>query len=124
MFDVSKLIAAKSDKYLEQICFLNKCLFYSKSVTSKNGQNCSHLLHKTMAPTTQIPMKRVIRPSFKIETYVNIYMRAFVCSPSASKNKIKDAHKRIMLINHPDRGKFVLQSICSAAYTILYRNGK
>ncbi|CAL1293256.1 unnamed protein product [Larinioides sclopetarius] len=25
-------------------------------------------------------------------------------SPSASKNKIKDAHKRIMLLNHPDRG--------------------
>ena len=29
----------------------------------------------------------------------------FFYSPSASKNKIKDAHKRIMLINHPDRGK-------------------
>lgn len=25
-------------------------------------------------------------------------------SPSASKSKIKDAHKRIMLLNHPDRG--------------------
>ncbi|KAK2175205.1 hypothetical protein NP493_743g00012 [Ridgeia piscesae] len=25
-------------------------------------------------------------------------------SPSASKTKIKDAHKRIMLANHPDRG--------------------
>ncbi|GBM49215.1 Mitochondrial import inner membrane translocase subunit TIM14 [Araneus ventricosus] len=25
-------------------------------------------------------------------------------SPSASKNKIKDAHKRIMLLNHPDKG--------------------
>ncbi|XP_029718812.2 mitochondrial import inner membrane translocase subunit TIM14 [Aedes albopictus] len=25
-------------------------------------------------------------------------------SPSASKLKIKDAHKRIMLLNHPDRG--------------------
>lgn len=25
-------------------------------------------------------------------------------SPSASKNKIKDAHKKIMLLNHPDRG--------------------
>ncbi|XP_055377170.1 mitochondrial import inner membrane translocase subunit TIM14 [Condylostylus longicornis] len=25
-------------------------------------------------------------------------------SPSASKAKIKDAHKRIMLLNHPDRG--------------------
>ncbi|CRL05696.1 CLUMA_CG018728, isoform A [Clunio marinus] len=25
-------------------------------------------------------------------------------SPSASKIKIKDAHKRIMLLNHPDRG--------------------
>ncbi|KAK2142307.1 hypothetical protein LSH36_973g00046 [Paralvinella palmiformis] len=25
-------------------------------------------------------------------------------SPSASKTKIKDAHKRIMLLNHPDRG--------------------
>ncbi|GFX78149.1 mitochondrial import inner membrane translocase subunit TIM14 [Trichonephila clavipes] len=25
-------------------------------------------------------------------------------SPSASKNRIKDAHKRIMLLNHPDRG--------------------
>ncbi|XP_058449840.1 mitochondrial import inner membrane translocase subunit TIM14 [Malaya genurostris] len=25
-------------------------------------------------------------------------------SPSASKMKIKDAHKKIMLLNHPDRG--------------------
>lgn len=25
-------------------------------------------------------------------------------SPSASKTKIKDAHKRIMIFNHPDRG--------------------
>ncbi|XP_063426648.1 mitochondrial import inner membrane translocase subunit TIM14-like isoform X1 [Mytilus trossulus] len=25
-------------------------------------------------------------------------------SPSASKVKVKDAHKRIMLLNHPDRG--------------------
>lgn len=25
-------------------------------------------------------------------------------SPSASKTKIKDAHKRIMLLNHPDKG--------------------
>lgn len=25
-------------------------------------------------------------------------------SPTASKNKIKDAHKRIMLLNHPDKG--------------------
>ncbi|TMW50747.1 hypothetical protein DOY81_004176, partial [Sarcophaga bullata] len=25
-------------------------------------------------------------------------------SPSASKIKIKDAHKKIMLLNHPDRG--------------------
>eukprot|EP00914_Ancora_sagittata_P028081 GHVO01055159.1.p1 GENE.GHVO01055159.1~~GHVO01055159.1.p1 ORF type:complete len:111 (-),score=15.91 GHVO01055159.1:56-388(-) len=25
-------------------------------------------------------------------------------SPSANKQKIKDAHKRIMLLNHPDRG--------------------
>ena len=26
------------------------------------------------------------------------------CSPSASKAKVKEAHKRIMLLNHPDRG--------------------
>lgn len=25
-------------------------------------------------------------------------------SPSASKQRIKDAHKKIMLLNHPDRG--------------------
>ncbi|ESO09042.1 hypothetical protein HELRODRAFT_74293, partial [Helobdella robusta] len=25
-------------------------------------------------------------------------------SPAASKTKIKEAHKRIMLLNHPDRG--------------------
>ena len=25
-------------------------------------------------------------------------------SPTAPKNKIKDAHKRIMLLNHPDKG--------------------
>ncbi|CAN7990580.1 unnamed protein product [Ixodes pacificus] len=25
-------------------------------------------------------------------------------SPTASKSKLKDAHKRIMLLNHPDRG--------------------
>lgn len=27
-------------------------------------------------------------------------------SPSANKNKIRDSHKRIMLLNHPDRGKY------------------
>jgi curved DNA-binding protein CbpA len=25
-------------------------------------------------------------------------------SPSASKTKLKEAHKRIMLLNHPDKG--------------------
>ncbi|XP_037036353.1 mitochondrial import inner membrane translocase subunit TIM14 [Bradysia coprophila] len=25
-------------------------------------------------------------------------------SPSASKGKVKDAHKKVMLLNHPDRG--------------------
>ncbi|KAJ6634218.1 Mitochondrial import inner membrane translocase subunit TIM14 [Pseudolycoriella hygida] len=25
-------------------------------------------------------------------------------SPTASKSKIKDAHKKVMLLNHPDRG--------------------
>lgn len=25
-------------------------------------------------------------------------------SPTASKTKVKDAHKRIMLLNHPDKG--------------------
>jgi DnaJ homolog subfamily C member 19 len=25
-------------------------------------------------------------------------------SPTASKTKVKDAHKKIMLVNHPDRG--------------------
>lgn len=25
-------------------------------------------------------------------------------SPTAPKNKVKDAHKKIMLLNHPDRG--------------------
>lgn len=25
-------------------------------------------------------------------------------SPTASKQKVKDAHKKIMLLNHPDRG--------------------
>lgn len=25
-------------------------------------------------------------------------------SPTATKNKVKDAHKKIMLLNHPDRG--------------------
>lgn len=29
-------------------------------------------------------------------------------SPSASKTKIKEAHKRIMLLNHPDRGTLIL----------------
>lgn len=27
-------------------------------------------------------------------------------SPSANKNKIRDSHKRIMLLNHPDRGTY------------------
>jgi len=28
----------------------------------------------------------------------------FSCSPAVSKAKLKEAHKRIMLLNHPDRG--------------------
>uniref|UniRef100_A0A8I5ZP86 Mitochondrial import inner membrane translocase subunit TIM14 n=2 Tax=Rattus norvegicus TaxID=10116 RepID=A0A8I5ZP86_RAT len=29
-------------------------------------------------------------------------------SPTANKGKIRDAHRRIMLLNHPDKGKLVL----------------
>ena len=31
-------------------------------------------------------------------------MHLFSCSPAVSKAKLKEAHKRIMLLNHPDRG--------------------
>ncbi|CAO2613404.1 Mitochondrial import inner membrane translocase subunit TIM14 [Lemmus lemmus] len=32
-------------------------------------------------------------------------------SPTANKGKIRDAHRRIMLLNHPDKGKRVLTSL-------------
>ena len=40
-------------------------------------------------------------------------------SPSASKIKIKDAHKRIMLSNHPDRGSPGV-SVCVCLYMYVY----
>jgi hypothetical protein len=36
---------------------------------------------------------------------VNILDLHYSFSPSSSQAKIKQAHKRIMLLNHPDRGK-------------------
>ena len=54
----------------------------------------------------------LVIPSFRIEycyhkygTYMyNVYNILLYFSPNASKMKIKEAHKRIMLLNHPDRG--------------------
>lgn len=41
-------------------------------------------------------------------------------SPSAPAKKIKDAHKRIMLLNHPDRGEsdFLIDFLISDAIRV------
>jgi len=53
---------------------------------------------------------------FQYETLlINTQMLMYFClllSPAASKAKIKEAHKRIMLLNHPDRG-MMLRLFCS-----------
>lgn len=43
-------------------------------------------------------------------------------SPSAPTKKIKDAHKRIMLLNHPDRGEYK-SHMCSLSDAISCQSG-
>jgi len=48
--------------------------------------------------------------SFFEQYSTNIITLCCFNSPSASKAKIKEAHKRIMLLNHPDRGTLSLMT--------------
>uniref|UniRef100_A0ABI7YCU9 Mitochondrial import inner membrane translocase subunit TIM14 n=1 Tax=Felis catus TaxID=9685 RepID=A0ABI7YCU9_FELCA len=41
-------------------------------------------------------------------------------SPTANKGKIRDAHRRIMLLNHPDKGKYLLNSYTCFKVTSCY----
>lgn len=78
-----------------------------------------HLMRKMPAMSGKITEALKTLPKFDAESLANskYYKGGFEpkmnkreaalilgISPTASKNKIKDAHKRIMLLNHPDRG--------------------
>lgn len=40
-------------------------------------------------------------------------------SPTAAKNKVREAHRRIMLLNHPDRGNYLVRSRrCKACFSM------
>ncbi|XP_018796227.1 PREDICTED: mitochondrial import inner membrane translocase subunit TIM14 [Bactrocera latifrons] len=78
-----------------------------------------HLMRRMPAMATKLNETMRNLPKFDAETLANskYYKGGFDpkmnkreaslilgVSPSASKLKIKDAHKKIMLLNHPDRG--------------------
>ncbi|XP_039964419.1 mitochondrial import inner membrane translocase subunit TIM14 [Bactrocera neohumeralis] len=78
-----------------------------------------HLMRRMPAMATKLNETMKNLPKFDAETLANskYYKGGFDpkmnkreaslilgVSPSASKLKIKDAHKKIMLLNHPDRG--------------------
>ncbi|XP_061393270.1 mitochondrial import inner membrane translocase subunit TIM14-like [Musca vetustissima] len=78
-----------------------------------------HLMRRMPAMTTKFNEAMKNLPKFDAESLANskYYKGGFDpkmnkreaslilgVSPSASKSKIKDAHKKIMLLNHPDRG--------------------
>ena len=55
-----------------------------------------------------IPQKHdVISDIITLCAYIHINMVLYVfpgISPASSKERVRDAHKKIMLLNHPDRG--------------------
>ncbi|XP_036326452.1 mitochondrial import inner membrane translocase subunit TIM14-like [Rhagoletis pomonella] len=78
-----------------------------------------HLMRRMPAMATKLSETMKNLPKFDAETLANSkYCKGgfdpkmnkreasliLGVSPSASKLKIKDAHKKIMLLNHPDRG--------------------
>ncbi|XP_013107157.1 mitochondrial import inner membrane translocase subunit TIM14 [Stomoxys calcitrans] len=78
-----------------------------------------HVMRRMPAMTTKFNEAMKNLPKFDAESLANskYYKGGFEpkmtkreaslilgVSPSASKTKVKDAHKKIMLLNHPDRG--------------------
>ena len=44
---------------------------------------------------------------------------SFLFSPSASKAKVREAHRRIMLLNHPDRGQLMSSVFIGSVHGLL-----
>ncbi len=49
----------------------------------------------------------------KWQPYTSGFKHCSFARQSSNKQRIRDAHKRIMLLNHPDRGKWSVRCCCS-----------
>lgn len=57
---------------------------------------------------------------FRYSLIIVLLLSLFVYSPSANKARVKEAHKRIMILNHPDKGKCLerAESVLTLKHTV------
>jgi len=70
----------------------------------RHGRKVTETLKKQLDALPTTSLTRPYRGGFEQKMSRREASLILGVSPSASKVKIRDAHKRIMLLNHPDRG--------------------
>ncbi|KAI2804443.1 hypothetical protein RDWZM_007841 [Blomia tropicalis] len=76
---------------------------YGGRILMRQGKIISETVSKTI-PNATFANSKYYRGGFDPKMNRREAGLVLGISPSASKAKIKEAHKRIMLLNHPDRG--------------------
>ncbi|OWF54603.1 mitochondrial import inner membrane translocase subunit TIM14-like [Mizuhopecten yessoensis] len=70
----------------------------------KFGKNAQNHLKKTLDSIPNGSFSKYYKGGFDQKINKREAGLILGISPNASKSKVKEAHKRIMLLNHPDRG--------------------
>ncbi|XP_005090141.1 mitochondrial import inner membrane translocase subunit TIM14 [Aplysia californica] len=68
------------------------------------GKMASQTLNQTLGQLPEGAFSKYYRGGFESKMSKREAGLVLGVSPSASRTKIKEAHKRVMLLNHPDRG--------------------